>query len=114
MDHFYCSVYKVNDGNIDSNIMLIIFQFALQLSYIKNHDIRYYAVKALLHLINDQTKKPIMRRVSEIMDYDSVYIKNMILNYADRLRASDLATYEFIKEKVRVDNHYVIRNRALN
>ncbi|NLX03150.1 MAG: hypothetical protein GXY40_11575 [Syntrophomonadaceae bacterium] len=109
------SMFEKGDAEkIDSDIMLIIFQFALQLSYDKNHDIRYYAVKALLHLINDQTKDPIMRRISEIMDFDSVYIKNMILNNADRLRAFDLATYEFIKEKGKVDNHYVIRNWVLD
>jgi hypothetical protein len=60
------------------------------------------------------TNDPVMRRISEIMDFDSVYIKNMILNNADRLRAFDLATYEFIKEKAKVDNHYVIRNWILD
>ena len=105
---------KGDAEKIDSDVMLIIFQFALQLSYDKNHDIRYYAVKALLYLINNQTKDPVMRRISEIMDFDSVYIKNMILNNADRLSAFDLATYEFIKEKAKVDNHYAIRNWVLD
>lgn len=105
---------KGDAEKIDREVMLIIFQFALQLSYDKNHDIRYYAVKALLYLINNQTTDPVMRRISEIMDFDSVYIKNMILNNADRLSAFDLATYEFIKEKAKVDNHYVIRNWVLD
>ncbi len=109
------SMFSKGDAEkIDSDVMLIIFQFALQLSYDKNHNIRYYAVKALLYLINNQTKDPVMRRISEIMDFDSVYIKNMILNNADRLSAFDLATYEFIKEKAKVDNHYVIRNWVLD
>lgn len=99
------------EGN---EITFVIFQFALQLSYDKNHDIRYYAVKALLHLINDKTKKAVMRRISEVMDFDSVYIKNMILSNLESLKDFDLAIYEFIKQKANVDNHYVIRNWAFD
>ncbi len=105
---------KGNAEKIDSDVMLIIFQFALQLSYDKNHGIRFHAVKALLYLISNQTKDPIMRRISELMDFDSAYIKSMILNNADRFSTLDSDTYEFIKEKAKIDNHYVIRNRELD
>lgn len=99
-----------NAQQIDNDLMLIIFQFALQLSYDKNHDIRYYASKALLFLINNRTKDSIARRISEIMDFDSAFIKNMILRHLDRLEIYDLDMCNFIKEKAMVDNHYVIRN----
>lgn len=99
---------------VDEKIMLLILQFTLGLSYDKNHNVRYFAIKALLYIINEENKVPIIKRIVEIADYDSVYIKNLIMNFSDKLKKIDSEAYNFIIEKALVDNHYVIRKRASN
>ena len=54
-----------------------------------------------------------MEKLLSLMDYDSVYIKNQIMNYSEKLKALDEESFAFIKEKALVDNHFVIRERAL-
>lgn len=99
---------------IDEKIILLIIQFSLGLSNDKNHDVRFYATKALLHLLSNNNKVPIIKRLSLIMDYDSIYIKNQILNFSDKLKSIDKESYEFIIEKALVDNNYVIRDKAIS
>ena len=46
------------------------------------------------------------------MDYDSVYIKNLILNQAKKLMSFAPDIIKFIIKKGTIDNHYVIRKRG--
>ncbi len=94
--------------------MLLIQQFALGLSNDKNHDVSNYAVIALLHMITEKNRGPIIRRILDIMDYDSIYIKNKVLDFSEKLKKIDKDAYKFIIDKALVDNHYVIRKRALD
>ena len=98
---------------IDERIMLLILQFALGLSNDNNHDVRYFATKVLLNIISEDNKGPVMKRLFDIMDYDSIYIKNLILNHSDKLKGIDYEAFNFILEKALVDNNSVIRQRAL-
>ncbi|WP_243299314.1 hypothetical protein [Bacillus litorisediminis] len=99
--------------NIDKKIILLILQFALGLSNDKNHDVRYFATTALLHILSENIKGPFIKRILSLMDYDSIFIKNQIMNYSEKLKAIDNEAFSFIKEKALVDNHFVIRQRAL-
>ncbi|AEF17817.1 hypothetical protein Thexy_1793 [Thermoanaerobacterium xylanolyticum LX-11] len=101
----YCS--KIND-----NILFMFLQFVLGLSHDSNHDVRYYAVKTLLLMISPATKDPIFTRLSKMMDYDSAYIKNLIINQAENLINIYPDILNFIIQKASVDNHYVIRKRG--
>jgi hypothetical protein len=98
---------------IDGKIMLLILQFSLGLTNDNNHDVRYFATKSLLHIISENNKGPIIKRILDIMDYDSIYIKNQIINHSDKLKNIDKDAFSFIVEKALVDNHFVIRQRAL-
>lgn len=99
--------------SVDKNVTLLLLQFAMNLSHEENHEIRFYAVKSLLKMINKENKEVIQRRLTEIMDYDSYYIKKLILDHSDKIKVIDKQVYDFMLEKAKVDNHYYIRKRAL-
>lgn len=99
--------------SVNKNVALLLLQFAMNLSYEENHEIRFYAVKSLLKMINKENKEVIQRRLTEIMDYDSYYIKKLILDHSDKLKVIDKEVYDFMLEKAKVDNHYYIRKIAL-
>lgn len=101
----YCS-------DMDRSILFVILQFVLGLSHDANHDVRYYAVKTLLLMITPDTKDPILTRLSKMMDYDSFYVKSLILNQAEELMSISPEMVDFIIQKATVDNHYVIRTRG--
>lgn len=101
----YCSV-------VDENILFMLLQFVLGLSHDTNHDVRYHAIKTLLFMITPATKDPIFTQLSKTMDFDSVYIKNLIINRANALKNIDPAMLNFIMQKASIDNHYIIRNRG--
>jgi hypothetical protein len=107
------SVFENNYCNIvDENILLMLLQFVLGQSHNTNHDVRFKAMKAILHMITSTTKDTILTRLSKAMDYDSVYIKNLIINHAESLMKIDPEVLNFIMQKASIDNHYVIRKRG--
>lgn len=99
---------------IDKRLLCMILQFVLGLSHDSNHDIRFYSVKALILMITQETKTTILTQLSKRMDYDSVYIKNHIMNQFDRLLNVDLRVTNLMVQKASVDNHYVIRKRGID
>ncbi|MGV8149925.1 MAG: hypothetical protein ACLKAN_13070 [Alkaliphilus sp.] len=94
---------------IDKIFLFMILQFALGLSRSTNHDVRYHSIRLLLLIMTDDTKKPILTQLSKTMDYDSGYIKNLIINKIDALITINLDIGNFIMQKASVDNHYIIR-----
>ena len=108
------SIFKSGKSElVDDKVLLLILQFTLGFTNDSNHDVRYYATKALLHFLSSDNKEPIIKKFLSIMDYDSVYIKSQIMSNSEKLKDLDEESFAFIKEKALVDNHYVIRERAL-
>lgn len=108
------SIFEHIDINkIDDKIMLLLLQFELGLTNDDNHDVRFYATKALLNIISVNNKGPIIKKILSIMDFDSVFIKSLILSNSTKLECLDPKAYGFILDKALVDNHFVIRERAL-
>ncbi len=99
---------------IDEKVLLLILQFTVGTTNDSNHDVRYFATKALLYFVTENNKGPIMKKLLSIMDYDSVFIKSQIMNFSEKLKVLDEESFAFIKEKALVDNHFVIRQRALS
>lgn len=63
-------------------------------------------------MVTKDTKNVILTKISKMMDYDSVYIKNLILNQAKKLMSFAPDIIKFIIKKATIDNHYVIRKRG--
>lgn len=101
----YCS-------KVDENILFMILQFVLGLSHDANYSVRYFAIKSLLFMITPATEDLIFTRLSKTMDYDSVYIKSLIIDHAENLMNIDPDILNFIMQKASVDNNYIIRKRG--
>ena len=73
---------------------------------------RYYAVKTLLLMTTPDTQDPILTRLSKMMDYDSLYVRSLILNHSEGLMSISVEMADFTMQKATVDHHYVIRTRG--
>ncbi|MEL3985682.1 hypothetical protein AAE038_11345 [Bacillus velezensis] len=98
--------------NIESDIRSIIIQFTLSLKNDKNQDIRYLSIKALLKMITTKTQKVILTQLSQSMDYENVYIKNLIIGNFEKLAIIDSKVNNLILKKASIDNHYLVRTEA--
>ncbi|GAA0486409.1 hypothetical protein GCM10008986_09750 [Salinibacillus aidingensis] len=97
---------------IDKDILFMTLQFVLSMSNDKNHDVRFFATKALLQMITINTEKTILTQLSKIMDFDSGYIKNTIINDFDQLIVINPKITKLMMQKASVDNNYVIREKG--
>ncbi|WP_029425051.1 hypothetical protein [Alkalibacillus haloalkaliphilus] len=101
-------------GNeLEQGNLLVLMQFVLSLCHSNNHDVRFWAVKALLLMITEETSDTILTQVSQMMDYDSAYIKSQVINKFDELMKMNKQITKLMVQKVSVDNHYVVRQRGL-
>lgn len=98
-------------NKMNKKYLFMVLQFVIGMTQDLNHDVRFYSIKALLLLINDDTKDVILKQLSKTMDYDSVYIKNMIIDHFDKLMNIDPVITNYMIQKASVDNHYIIRKR---
>lgn len=106
-------LYDDYSTNLDSNIIYSLLQFTLSMSHVENHDVRFYSVKALLLMVTKNTEKTVLTRLSQVMDYDSAYIKIQIINDFDRLMYINSEIVYLMMQKASVDNHYIVRERGL-
>ena len=106
MDNHYSNI-------INERQLYIFIQYVLGFCSIKSHDIRYNAVKALLKICTQKTSKVIMTQLSKIMDNDSAPIKFLILNDMVDLTKYNEEIATFILQKAKVDNHFLVREKAL-
>ncbi|MCJ7840681.1 DUF4062 domain-containing protein [Lederbergia sp. NSJ-179] len=98
--------------SINRDILFMLLQFVLTLCNEENHDIRYYSAKALLLLITEDTEKTILTQLSQFMDFDSSFIKHLIMDHFDQLIEVNPDITKFMIQKASVDNHFVIREKG--
>jgi len=99
--------------SINRTDLFVILQFVLSICNDENHNARYYSAKALLLLVTAETEKPILTQLSQFMDFDSSFIKHLIINHFDRLMAVNPKITKFMIQKASVDNHYVVREKGI-
>ncbi|KMT22967.1 hypothetical protein [Clostridium cylindrosporum] len=97
---------------IDYNIQNIFTQFVLNMKNDNNQNIRYLVVKAILEMITTENKSYMLTELSKSMDYDNVFIKNLIINNFNKLSDIDSDITALMIKKAKVDNHYFVREKA--
>ncbi|MFY3791124.1 hypothetical protein ACOQFO_05415 [Ureibacillus sp. MALMAid1270] len=108
-------INAINNNNfqgLDYGIQNILIQFVFGLKDHNNQDIRYLVVRILLKMITYKNKRAILTQLSKSMDYDNVYIKNLIISNLDLLNIIDNDVAQLMIKKALVDNHYFVRVRA--
>lgn len=103
----YLSVFNEEAKNDMLNSILL--QLILSWIYSDNLDIRWYCTKNLFLMskilnINDVLNYQLIR----LVDVDNAFIKNIIQRFVVENNV-DEPTYNYIKERCRLDSHYVVR-----
>ncbi|MGE6415610.1 hypothetical protein ACQKDD_15700, partial [Planococcus kocurii] len=99
---------------LKNEIQHILLQFVLSLKNHKNQDLRHLAIQILLIMITKLNKEVILTQLSQSMDYDNIYIKNLIINNYIELKKADRNIADLILQKSFTDNHYLVRSIASN
>nr|WP_146139647.1 hypothetical protein [Lysinibacillus timonensis] len=97
---------------LDYSIQNVLIQFVLSLKNHSNQDVRYLAVSLLIRMVTPSNKKTILTQLSKSMDYDNVYIKNLIISNFNNLRKVDEDITKLMLKKALVDNHYIVSKMA--
>jgi hypothetical protein len=100
---------KIND-----NIIVIIIQYISMISSNKTLDARYYAVKCLVLLTYSQYKQSTISQLSKMMDNGTYQIKASILGRAKNIVVQDRKAIDYIIQKGKVDNNYLVRKIAVD
>ena len=111
-----CAITNLMDNQykiIDERNLYIFVQYVLGLCSSKSHDVRYNAVKALLQMRALKISDVIMTQLSKMMDVDSAPIKYLILNNIVDLKQCNEEVVALILQKAKVDNHFLVREKAL-
>lgn len=99
-------------NELDYDVQNVLLQFVLSLKKHSNQDIRYLVIRLLLKMITPKNKKTILTQLSKFMDYDNVYIKNLIINNFDTLGEFDKDITKLMLQKASVDNHFIVRDNS--
>lgn len=97
---------------VDLSIQNILTQFVLSNKNHKNQEIRFLVVQILLKMITPFNKKMLLTQLSEMMNYDNVYIKNVIILNYNLIKKSDEKIANLILQKAYADNHFLVRKSA--
>jgi hypothetical protein len=106
------SLKNKKDLYSDETSKLLTLQFSLNLSNDPNPDVRLLAIKSLLLLLSKENQSVILPRLSSAIDFDTSFIKNVILHHSEKLKNINLEKYRFMLEKAKTDNHYIVRHYA--
>lgn len=108
----YIFLSDVNITVLDDNILGIITNLILSIGKEKHKNAQLYAINSLIMLSKSQLYAAIvLERLAYIMDSAISDIKFSILNGIRDLE-SDNGIKDYILQKGRTDNHYLVRNLA--
>lgn len=98
-----------NDVVFPQRIEIILLQNVLQWLVIDDIDVKYNATRILILLIrNPENKDIINQKIINLIDTESLYIKNLIMRQLDVNNITD-DTREYVLSKCQHDSCYVVR-----
>lgn len=108
----YIFLSDIDITGLDDNILGIITNFILSIGKDKHKYAQFYAINSLIMLSKSQLYSDIvLERLAYIMDDAISDIKLSILNRIRNLQ-KDNEIKDYILQKGRTDNHYLVRNLA--
>lgn len=96
----------------DDTVVMFIVHLASMMTNHKERDIRFFAVKCLIQLTHSKHHPIILPQLSSIMDTGTSIIKASIISRVKRIKHSDQAVIDYIIQKGKVDNNYLVRKIA--
>ncbi len=87
----------------------ILVQYISSFCFDENQNIRYRTVKALYALIESQYSNFVIDRLSKMIDDDDYNVRWAVLYQASLIEKQNEQTYNYIIQKAKIDNHYLVR-----
>ncbi len=106
------NIEKALFENLEEQIQNVLIQFVLSYKGHENMDIRYYSNLLLINILTQDNKDLILTHLSKSMDYENVYIKNLIITSFEEIIQYDNSAAHAILKKALLDNHYLVRKVA--
>jgi hypothetical protein len=111
-------LYSILDGfdynNADDLVITTLIALSSMLINHKEVDIRYCAIKCLIQLTNSKYSSIILPKLSSVMDNGTTIIKASILGRVGKIVDINNTMKNYIIQKGRVDNNYLVRKIALD
>lgn len=102
-------LFNIEFNELDPSTLIVLTQYVIGMSKHKEKDVRYLSLRILFLLCNSDFNRAASMQISRMMDNDVYTIKIFILNRLDVLMKYDTKIAELIKQKGRVDNHFLVR-----
>lgn len=96
----------------DDTVIMFIIHLACIMTNHKERDIKFHAVKCLIQLTHSKYSHIILPQLSSIMDTGTSIIKVSIISRVKKIKHSDRAIIDYIIQKGKVDNNYLVRKIA--
>lgn len=107
------SIFDGFDYNgVDDTAVMFIIHIACMMTNHKELDIRFFAAKCLIQLTHSKHSQIILPQLSSVMDTGTSTIKASIISRVNRIKQSERAIIEYIIQKGKVDNNYLVRKIA--
>ena len=104
------------DGNhlehLEVKCVISLLQYVTSMSFNNKQEIRYYAASSLIKLVGSQYNDVVMEQLSRMMDTESSDMKIYIVSSIKTVANDQKGYKDFILQKARVDNHYLVREAA--
>lgn len=99
-----------DDTRLPVRVETIVLQYVLSWLHSTNLDLRCISLKILLALArNPENSNIISRQLTNLVDSDCVYIKNLILRKINNIEEISQSTNDYVIKKCESDPHYVVR-----
>ncbi len=96
----------------DDLVITSIIYLASMMTNHKERDIRFFAVKCLIRLTHSKYSSIVLPQLSSVMDTGTSIIKVSIISRVKRIKDSDSSVKDYIIQKGKVDNNYLVRKIA--
>ena len=107
------SFLQIGLSKISRNVLGVIINFLLSIGSERHKDAQYYAAKSLILLSQDTTYGSIiLERLVHLMNVSVSDIKLSILNSINNTAIHNSDIEDYILQKGRTDNHYLVRKIA--
>ena len=103
-----------HDAKFSKRIEALILQNTLKWLLYENDTVRINATRILLSFSKEKESIGIVKnQILKLIDNDNVYIKTLIIRSLNSIEEIDKRTKDYIIEKCKVDNSYIVRKCCL-
>jgi hypothetical protein len=96
----------------DDLVVTSIIYLASMMTNHRERHVRFFAVKCLIQLTHSKYSSIVLPQLSSVMDTGTSIIKVSIISRVKRIKDSDNSVKDYIIQKGKVDNNYLVRKIA--